>query len=350
MAPTSAPTTVMVTGATGYVAGWIVKGLLESGHTVHAPVRNPDDASKTGPLQAMADAAPGDIRFFQADLLADGSYDDAAAGCSVIFHTASPFTLRFKNAQRELIDPALKGTRNVLETANRTDTVQRVVLTSSCAAIYGDNADIAERDKPVMDESIWNTSSSLEHNPYSYSKTVAEQAAWEVADAQNRWSLVVVNPSLVLGPATNPQHATSESFALVKQIGDGTMKMGAPHIGLCTVDVRDLAQAHIAAAFTDGAHGRNIISSADTSIMGLADQLRSKHGKDYPLPKTRAPKWLVWLIGPTQGFSRKFVSRNVGFDLHADNSKAVRELGLTFRPLKQTMEEMFAQMIEAGRV
>lgn len=343
-------TAVMVTGATGYVAGWLVKGLLEAGHTVHAPVRNPDDANKVKPLQAMADAAPGDIRFFKADLLDTGSYDEAAAGCTVIFHTASPFVMKVKDPQRDLVDPAVKGTRNVLETANRTESVQRVVVTSSCAAIYGDNADMLDMPGQIMTEQVWNTTSSLDHNPYQYSKTMAERAAWEVADAQDRWKLVVVNPSLVLGPATNPAHATSESFEIVKQLGDGTMRTGAPHIGVCTIDVRDLAQAHIAAGFVDGANGRNIISSTDTTIMGLADALRDKYGSDYPLPKSTVPKFLVWLVGPFLGYSRKFVSRNVGHDLRADNSKAVRELGLSFRPLKETMEDMFGQMIEAGRI
>lgn len=343
------PTTVMITGATGYVAGWIVKGLLDAGHTVHAPVRDPNNADKTGPLQALADAAPGNIKFFKADLLDEGSYDAAAAGCSVIFHTASPFTLKFKDAQKDLIDPALNGTRNVLATANRTDSVRRVVLTSSCAAIYGDNADMQDMPGKIMTEQVWNTSSSLEHNPYSYSKTVAEKAAWEMAEAQDRWKLVVVNPSLVLGPATNPQHATSESFDLIKQYADGRLKMGVPHIGVCCIDVRDLAQAHMAAAFKDGANGRNIISSTDTTLMGIAEVLRPTYGKTHPLPKSHAPKWLVWLVGPFQGFSRKFVSRNVGYDLRADNSKAVRELDLTFTPFEQTLNEMFAQMIEAGR-
>ena len=160
----------------------------------------------------------------------------------------------------------------------------------------------------------------------------------------------MVNPSLVLGPAIHPQQVTSESFDLIKQFGDGTLKMGVPHLGLCCIDVRDLAQAHLAAGFAEQANGRNIISTTDTTMMGIADALRPKYGDSHPLPKSHAPKWLVWLVGPLQGLSRKFVSRNVGYELRADSSKAQRELGLQGRPLQETVEDMFGQMLEAGRI
>lgn len=212
---------VLVTGATGFVAGWIVKELLEAGLTVHAPIRHASDPDKTRYLRQLAEATPGQIRFFEADLLKPGSYGQAMAGCRVVFHKASPFTIDVKDPQKELIDPALQGTRNVLEEANRVTSVRRVVLTSSCAAIYGDAADVADAPGGILTEEQWNTTSSLQHNPYSYSKTVAEKEAWRIAEAQDRWDLVVINPSLVIGPGINP-HATSESFRMVKQMGDGT--------------------------------------------------------------------------------------------------------------------------------
>ncbi|MCK5746224.1 MAG: NAD(P)H-binding protein, partial [Oricola sp.] len=90
---------VMVTGATGFVAGWIVKALLEAGVTVHAPVRDPDNAEKLQYLNAIAEKSPGQIRYFKADLLEPGSYHDAMAGCAIVFHTASPFTMAVKDPQ-----------------------------------------------------------------------------------------------------------------------------------------------------------------------------------------------------------------------------------------------------------
>jgi dihydroflavonol-4-reductase len=222
---------VLVTGATGYVAGWLVKDLLEAGVTVHAAVRDPDRTDKVSHLSAVADQSPGEIKYFKADLLDEGSYDEAMQGCGVVFHTASPFTIDVKDPQKELIDPAVKGTRNILEAANRVESVSRVVVTSSCAAIYGDNIDCAEAFGGVLTEADWNKSSSLEHNAYSYSKMLAEKAAWQIAEKQDRWKLVTVNPALVIGPALQ-DNPTSESFNLVKQMGDGTLKMGGTTLGL----------------------------------------------------------------------------------------------------------------------
>ncbi|GAA6163293.1 NAD-dependent epimerase/dehydratase family protein [Pelagimonas sp. KU-00592-HH] len=338
---------VMVTGATGYVAGWIVKGLLDAGLTVHAPVRNPQNLGKVQHLLKMAENSPGKLKLFKADLLDEGSYAEAMQGCATVFHTASPFTVNVKDPQTQLIDPAVKGTRNVLAEASRTDSVKRVVLTSSCAAIYTDAIDCAAAPNGTLTEDIWNTTASLDYQPYSYSKLLAEKAAWEVANDQSQWDLVVVNPSLVIGPATN-QAPTSESFNIVRQIGDGTMKAGAPRAGIGLVDVRDLAQAHIAAAFTPEAEGRHIISAHNSNLLEMGLALQPKYGDHYPLPKKALPKWLVWLVGPLSGIPRKFVSNNVNVEWRADNSKGKRTLGVTYRPLRESMEDMFAQMVDNG--
>ncbi|HSF90930.1 MAG TPA: NAD-dependent epimerase/dehydratase family protein [Paracoccaceae bacterium] len=267
---TSAP--VLVTGATGFVAGWVVKRLLEEGFTVHAAVRDPQNAEKLKHLNAIAAETAGNIRFFKSDLLDEGSYAEAMEGCSVVFHTASPFTLAIKDPQKDLIDPALIGTRNVLTQASQTDSVRRVVVTSSCAAIYCDAADCASAPNGVLTEDVWNTRASLGNQPYSYSKTLAEKEAWKIAQTQTQWDLVTVNPSLVMGPAIggNP---TSESYNIMRQLGNGMFKMGAPKAGIGIVDVRDLADAHLAAAFIPSANGRNIISAHNSDLFEVLNTL-----------------------------------------------------------------------------
>lgn len=339
---------VMVTGATGYVAGWVVKKLLQEGFTVHAPVRDPDAHEKLIYLNRCAEKLPGHIRYFKADLLVEGSYDEAMKGCELVFHTASPFTSKIKNAQKDLVDPALKGTQNVLASVERTPEVKRVVLTSSCAAIYGDNKDLQSLPDQTLNESVWNTSSTLHHQAYSYSKTVAEKEAWRLVEAQatpNRWDLVVVNPSLVIGPGVNP-FGTSESFNIVKQLGDGTMKMGAPDLEIGVVDVRDLAEAHFEAAFRPEAEGRHIISAETSSILALGKLLGKRFGRAYAFPKKALPKGLVWLVGPLVGFSRKMVQRNLGYSWKADHSKSKQALGVTYRPVEQSITDFFQQMID----
>jgi dihydroflavonol-4-reductase len=342
---------VMITGATGYVAGWIVKKLLDEGLTVHAPVRDPKNPEKLKYLNKIASSAPGEIKYFKADLLDEGSYSEAMKGCELVFHTASPFKIDVKDPQKELIDPAKLGTRNVLEQASKTASVKRVVVTSSCAAIYSDNADVELTPDRVFTEEVWNTTASIDHMAYSYSKTLAEKEAWKIHDAQSQWDLVTINPTLVIGPGINP-FATSESFKLIKQFGDGTMKSGAPRWGFGVVDVRDLAEAHYKAGFTANAKGRYIVHAHSTDFVDMAAELLPKYGEDYPIPRKALPKWLVWLVAPMMDktMTRKIISRNVNIPWSGDNSKGKRELGLTYRSLQESMNDFFQQMVDNGLV
>ncbi len=340
----------MVSGATGYVAGWLVKKLLEEGFTVHAAVRNPDKKEKTQHLDRIASESSGSIKYFKADLMQDGSYAEAMKDCELVFHTASPFISNVDDPQKQLIDPALNGTKNVLEQANQTPSVKRVVLTSSCAAIYTDASECANLPGGQLTEEVWNTTSSLSYQPYYYSKTVAEKEAWKIVSAQDRWDLITINPSFVLGPFLNPGATTSESFNILKQMGDGTFKSGAPKLGVGVVDVRDLADIHFNAGFTPNAEGRHIASGHNTNFYEMAMILNEKFGQDYPLPKKAAPKWLVWLLGPMldKTLTRRFVSNNVNHEWKADNSKSIQSLNANYRPLQETMHDAFQVLVDSG--
>ncbi len=340
----------MVTGANGYVASWLVKKLLDDGITVHAAVRNPDNEKKIGHLKAAAENAPGAIKFFKSDLMQPGSYKEAMQGCELVYHTASPFTTDVKDPQKELIDPAVNGTSNVLESANEVESVKRVVVTSSCAAIYTDAIDSVNAPGGQLTEKIWNTTASLKYQPYSYSKTLAEKKAWEIEGKQNRWDLVTINPCLVLGPALNPHNTTSESVNILKMLGGGDMKMGAPKMGVGIVDVRDVADAHYKAGFVPNAHGRYITAGHNTDFLEMGTTLLPKYGQQFPLPKKALPKWLLMLVGPMTNklFTRKFIRNNVNIPWNADNSKIKNELGMSFRPMRETMEDAFQVLIDEG--
>ena len=345
---TSAP--VLVTGATGFLAGWVVKQLVDAGATVHATVRSPEDNAKCGHLKTLSNTGKGKIILFKADLLEDGSYAEAMKGCRVVIHTASPFINNYNDARKDLIEPAVRGTKNVLNTVCSTPSVERVVLTSSCAAICGDTIDCQDAPDGILTEDVWNTTSSETHQPYSFSKVSAEKAAWDIADAQDKWRLVVINPAFIIGPSLSGQ-STSATHDLVSGMGDGRMKSGVPAIQIGTVDVRDVADAHIRGAFLDDASGRHIVFKDVVSFLDLALMLSDKFDAGYSLPKKELPKWLVWLIGPLvdKTFSRKMISRNFGHPWHADNSKSVSALGLSYTSLKSSMEEMFQQMIDQKR-
>ena len=339
---------VLVTGATGYVAGWLVKRLLKEGLTVHAAVRNPDNAEKLQHLTNLASNTPGNIKYFKSDLLTEGSYDEAMQGCELVYHSASPFSLDIKDPQKDLIDPAVKGTQNVLESAGKTSSVKRVVVTSSCAAIYTDAIDCINAPNGVITEEIWNTTASLDYQPYAFSKTLAEKKAWEMNKAQSQWDLVTINPSFVMGPALNPTFSTSESLSVLKQLGDGTMKMGVPKMGVGVVDVRDVANAHFLAGFIPEASGRYITSAYNTNFFEMGTALLPKFGDKFPIPKKEIPKWLLMIIGPMTNklFTRKFIRNNVNVAWKADNSKIVKELGMTFRPMQETMEDAFQVLVD----
>ena len=268
-------------------------------------------------------------------------------GCELVYHTASPFVTDVKDPQKELIDPAVTGTENVLNTAKETASVKRVVLTSSCAAIYADAIDCEKAPGGKLTEEVWNTTASLDYQPYSYSKTLAEKKAWELAATQSQWDLITINPSFVMGPALNPAASNSDSLSLLHQIRKGDMRFGAPKMGVGVVDVRDVAEAHFRAGFTPEAIGRYITSAHNTNFLEMGKALQEKYGSRYPIPKRAMPKWLVKLIGPMVNplLSKRFVENNINVVFKADNSKIKRDLNMEFRDLQTSMEDGFQSLV-----
>lgn len=339
---------VLVTGASGYIASWIIKYLLDEGYTVHATVRDPAKASSVAHLLKLAQNTNGVLKLFKADLLNVGSFNEAMQGCGVVMHTASPFVLDgYVDAYEALVRPAVEGTANVLNAVNACDSVQRVVLTSSVAAIFGDNKDILALPSGVFTEEHWNNSSSVSHNPYQYSKVAAEKEAWKIQAQQNRWDLVTINPGMVFGPSLT-SNSLSASIDTLLQMGDGRLRTGVPKLMLGVVDVRDVAQAHIQAAFTSSAKGRYILNNTELSMLDIAKLLRATYGRAYPFPRMEVPTFLVWAFGPLIGaVTREFVKRNVGYSLKLDNRRS-RELGVQYRAVEKTFIEHFQQMIDDG--
>ncbi len=270
-------------------------------------------------------------------------------GCRVVFPTASPFALDTEDPQEELIDPAVNGTANVLTSANATETVERVAVTSSCATIYGDNADLDAAPNGVFDEAVWNTSSTLTHDPYSLSKTLAEKKAWEMAGAQDGWRLVTCNPAMVMGPGVKI-HGSSESMGLLKHMSDGALSSGMPDLRVGAVDVRDLAEAYLRAGFLPDAEGRHVLVGIDTTMPMMVDALEPRWQGKLKLPSRVAPKWLLWLAAPFVGLSRTFVSKSIALPWVSDTAKSREQLGLSDRPLAETLNDFAQQLVDEGVV
>lgn len=331
--------TILITGGTGYIGSWTVKYALEAGHTVRLAVRDKKQDYKYDFLQEVANSTKGSLEIWEGDLLKKGSYDKMAEGCDTILHMASPFTLRFKDAEKDLLEPAIKGTENVLEAANKSGTVKLVVLTSSVASVHGDNIDMKNQGLTEFSEDNWNTTSSATHQPYSYSKVSAEKKAWEIHDKQNSWVLKVINPSFVMGPVLS-KSSNSESIQFMKDMMSGKFAMGAPDLYFGFVDVRDVAKAHLLAIDNPNFKGRCILAERTANVMNLAEVVKAKFPKKYKLPSSSAPKWLFQLIGPLFGVTRKFVKNNVGIPIKLNTQKSTKYLGLNYQAFEDTVVDM----------
>ena len=336
---------VLVTGATGYIGGWVVKNLLDEGRTIHAPIRNLTNTQKRVHLDKLAKDSSGEIKYFESDLMIENSYKEAMKKCELVIHIASPFIMDSKDPQKEVIDPALKGTQNILKTANKIESVKRVVLTSSVAAIYGNGIDGQSVEGGMFNESMWNTTSTSTDGEYSYSKTVAEKEAWKICEEQKRWDLVVINPGFVLGPSLNP-NAMFESKKFMLQMGNGDLKSGAPDITMGMVDVRDVSKAHVIAGFSESAKGRYILSAKTHTLLETGIFIKEKFGDKYPVPTRNAPKFLIWILAPFLGIKRNFVSKNIGYKIDFDNSKSIKELGINYSPVKKAVVDFFQQFVD----
>lgn len=341
---------ILVTGGTGYIASWIVKELLDEGLDVRITVRDKNNSDKYKHLTDIAKTFPGQLAIFEADLLKAGSFNDAMKNCELVFHTASPFKMvGIKNVQKELIAPALNGTRNILNTAKNVSSVKRIVLTASVVSMHGDAADIQKTDDGVFTDKDWNTTSTEKHRPYSYSKTIAEKEAWKIVESQKQFDLVTVHPGFVLGPSlTKRKDSTSIDFMI--SLLNGKYKIGVPNLELGIVDVRDLAKVHIATAFVSEAKGRYIALAGSAKIIELAEILRKKYLTEYKIPKSELPKFLLYLFGPLQGFSWRYVKRNIGLPLKFDNSRSIKELATAYRPMEETILGHAKQIIEDGLI
>jgi nucleoside-diphosphate-sugar epimerase len=334
---------VLVTGGSGFIAGHLVSQLQERGYTVRASVRSLANAAKVEPLRRMAAAAPGTLELFEADLTRPGSFDDAMAGCRFVFHVASPFLLpeQIKDGRRDVLEPAVEGTRTIIASINRTPSVQRLVLTSTVGAIFGDYIDVLDMKDRTLTEEYFNTTSTLSNNPYHYAKTVAEREAWDAVRAQDRWSMTVVNPGLVLGPSFTAA-SDSGSLFLMNELMSGYFFYGAPNFSFTFVDVRDVAHAHIRAAELESASGRYILARPEmVSMARMSRIIRDRYRARLLLPRHSVPDWAVRRLGPRFGLTQDYIRKHLGIRFAVDNRRSVEELGIAYRPVEETVLDHF---------
>ncbi|XP_021682953.2 phenylacetaldehyde reductase-like [Hevea brasiliensis] len=313
---------VCVTGASGYIASWLVKLLLLRGYTVKASIRDPNDPRKTEHLRAL-EGAEERLQLFKANLLEEGSFDAAVEGCEGVFHTASPFYHDVKDPQAELIDPALKGTLNVLNSCAKVPSIKRVVLTSSTAAV-------AFNGKPrtpevVVDETWFSDPDFCKESKlwYVVSKTLAENSAWKFAKEKSI-DLIAINPAMVIGPLLQPTLNTSAAAILRVVKGANTF----PNATFGWVNVKDVANAHIQALEIPSANGRYCLVERVAHYSEVVNMLRELY-PDFQLPE-------------------KCVDDKPYASTYQVSKEKAKSLGIDFIPLDVSLKETVDSLKEKG--
>ena len=321
---------VLVTGGTGFVGGWCVVELLKRGYSVRATVRQ---GSREAPLRSMVAAAGVSqerLSIAVADLRHDEGWDAAMVGCGAVLHVASSLGGAGESADA-LVSTAQEGTLRVLRAAVRAQ-VRRVVFTSSCAAATPTRTTADS----VSDEETWTEDAAVAHEPYRRSKLFAERAAWELMRTSGgATELVTILPSAVFGPVLTTEGLGS--VQVIQRLLTGKMPV-VPRVGLCIVDVRELAALHVRALEVPSAAGQRFIASGEFLWLGDgAATLRSRLGARAAKVSTRRmPDFVVRLLAPfvpALRTLRPLLNRRHRFS----SEKARRELGYEPRPVAETI-------------
>ena len=321
-------TMTLITGATGFVGGLVASRLVADGRRVRALVRNLGDRERLP--DPRVELAIGHLED-------EESLVRAADGCEVVYHVAGMNQLCLADPS-PLYRVNVEGTQRILDAARRAG-VRRVVHTSSAATLGGDG-------HTFMDETTSPPSEFTSH--YARSKYEGEQ----IALGYDAVEVVVVNPSSVQGPGR-----TTGTAAVFIGYLNGKLPFDLPaRFGICyTVDC---INGHLLAE-ARGRPGHRYVLNTDTVtnseaidliavIAGLADRPWT-----LPLPVAMGAASVTEAVARARGRQPKLCRetvRTLGHPHLYDGSRATRELGLRYTPLRRAMEETVRWYVEQGLV
>lgn len=337
------PRTVLLTGASGYIAKHIALRLLNAGYHVRGTVRSLSRGTEVTEAvhPHLRDDSELDarLRFVALDLASDDGWDAAMDGIDVLMHTASPFPMvQPKNAD-EVIGPAVDGALRALRSAQVAG-VTRTIMTSSTAAISGSPLPAGDT---AYDETNWTDPDDPAITAYTRSKTLAEKAAWDyVRDHAPEMNLTVVNPGFVVGAPLDRTFGTS--IAVIERILRAKDPM-VPRFGFTAVDVQDVAEMHVSVIDRPETHGQRIMTV--DQFMWFADMARAIKAA-HPGRKvvTRvAPDVFVKFLGLFDPAIRSIIPA-LGKREKIDNSRAVATLGRGMRQAPRSVVDTATYLIE----
>ena len=339
------PDTILVTGVSGYIAKHVAHGLLQRGYKVRGTVRSMAKGEQVKSDLAATGVNVSGLSFVELDLEKDDGWEDAVNDCTYIQHLASPFPLEQPSDREALVPAARAGAQRVLSAGFAAE-AKRIVLTSSVVSMIGQPG---KGTHLKVTEDSWTDPDWKKLAAYNVSKTRAEISAWEFARVQgfeNR--LTVVNPGVVLGPAIGKSYGTS--LGLIEQLFAGDFPR-TPKASFPIVDVRDLADLHIAAMKVKDAAGRRLIGAGETlwlrEIADICRQAYPERGKK--LPKGELPNFIVRIAAIFDDRIKAVVS-DLGTYHEVDNEYVTDLTGVNFRPAKQSVLDSCAYLIEQGKI
>lgn len=331
--------TVLVTGGTGYIAGWCLASLLQQGYQVRTSVRS---LAKEAGVRAALDSQGIDhsgLRFCVADLTRDDGWDAAMAGCEYVLHVASPLGLEAPKHIDDLLAPARDGTLRILRAATQAG-VRRVVMTSAATVATPP----LQSPDSLSDESVWFDPNEADVTPYRHAKRQAERAAWDfMADYAGPTTLTTVLPGAVFGPVMSRD--TLGSVQVISRLLQGRAK-GNPRQGFEIVDVRDLATLHILAMTAPAAASQRLLGTGQFLWMAEISQvLREQLGDAASkVPTRNIPDWLLRLLARFDPLLR-VLTPNLGRSHRHTTDKAWRLLGWQPRPARVTVLDCARSLI-----
>jgi dihydroflavonol-4-reductase len=336
--------TVLVTGGSGFVGGHVVLQLLNAGYGVRTTVRSREkEEGVRSTLERAGARTEGRLSFFVADLLRDEGWREACSGCDYVMHVASPLIATKK--EEEVIRPAVDGALRVLRAA-RDAGVKRVVLTSTCGAVYYGHPLRAE----PFDETSWTNVDGGDMSAYVKSKALAERAAWDFMKAEGgALELTVVNPSGIFGPALGPDY--SSSLDLIKRLLNGSLP-ACPDLWFGVVDVRDVADLHLRAMSAPEAKGERFIATQGNavSMLEIAKALKARLGeRARQVPTRKLPNFIVRLVALFNVEMRDLVPL-LGKARNATSAKAQRVLGWKPRSWEDAVTATAESLLALGLV